>query len=68
MSERAAPAYAGGSAPQRAARDLLRATMEAEGFSVDSGEWWHYNYKDWHAYPILDESFEALVSRSGGPR
>lgn len=68
MSERAAPDYKGGSAPQRTARDRLRTAMEAQGFTVDSGEWWHYNYKDWRAYPILDESFEALVSRAGAPR
>ncbi len=60
---RAAPGYDGGTAEQRARRDLLRATLEAEGFSVDAGEWWHYNHRDWRAYPILDIPFEQLVGR-----
>src|SRR5437588_4123729 len=34
MSERAYPAYAGGSDTARHLRDLLRQYMEAEGFSV----------------------------------
>jgi D-alanyl-D-alanine dipeptidase len=64
MSERADPGFQGGTAAQRAARDLLRATMEKEGFRVEPNEWWHFNYKDWRAYPILDIPFSAI----GPPR
>jgi D-alanyl-D-alanine dipeptidase len=60
MSERASPAYGGGSAEERARRELLRAAMEKEGFSVEPNEWWHFNYRDWRSYPILDISFTAL--------
>ncbi len=60
MSERAHPDYAGGTASARQARDLLRTTMEAEGFSVESNEWWHFNYRDWPLYPILDIPFDAI--------
>jgi len=60
FSDRASPKYAGGSAELLARRDLLRATMEKEGFEVDPGEWWHYNYKDWRSYPILDVPFERI--------
>ena len=60
-SERASPGYAGGTAEQRARRDLLRAAMEAEGFTVESNEWWHFNYKDWQSYPILDVPFEEIA-------
>jgi D-alanyl-D-alanine dipeptidase len=60
MTERAYPDYAGGSAEARARRDLLRAAMEAEGFTVYSSEWWHYDYKDWALYPVLDVPFSAL--------
>ncbi len=35
MSERSAPGYAGGSAEARRLRDLLRAAMKREGFSVN---------------------------------
>ena len=60
FSERAAPGYAGGTAGQRQRRDLLRRTMEAEGFTVEPNEWWHFNCRDWRAYPILDVPFEEL--------
>src|SRR5258706_8393443 len=59
-SERASPEYAGGTPDQRARRDLLRAAMEKEGFTVEPNEWWHFNYKDWQSYPILDVPFEAI--------
>ncbi|HKA35677.1 MAG TPA: M15 family metallopeptidase [Thermoanaerobaculia bacterium] len=60
-SERASPDYGGGTAEQRARRDLLRAAMEREGFTVESNEWWHFNYKDWASYPILDIPFERIA-------
>jgi D-alanyl-D-alanine dipeptidase len=60
MSPRAAPGYVGGRADERAHRDLLRAAMEKEGFVVDRSEWWHFNHRDCHRYPILDLPFEAL--------
>jgi D-alanyl-D-alanine dipeptidase len=34
--------------------------MEAEGFAVYPPEGWHYDYKDWRAYPILNLSFADL--------
>ncbi|MEP6802344.1 MAG: M15 family metallopeptidase [Acidobacteriota bacterium] len=60
FSDRAGPGYAGGPSDLRARRDLLRKTMEAEGFEVDPGEWWHYNYRTWREYPILDIPFESI--------
>jgi len=44
FSERAFPEYQGGTAESRALRDLLRQTMEAEGFTVYKAEWWHFDY------------------------
>ena len=64
MSERSHINYAGGAPEQRRLRDLLRAAMEAEGFHVYEPEWWHYDYKDWRQYPILNLSFAEL----GGSR
>jgi len=61
MTERAYPDYAGGPAEARARRQLLRAAMEAEGFTVYASEWWHYDYKDWPQYPILDLPFSKLT-------
>jgi D-alanyl-D-alanine dipeptidase len=60
FSPRADPGYAGGTGEQRARRDLLRRAMEAEGFTVEPNEWWHFNCRDWQAYPILDVPFEEL--------
>jgi zinc D-Ala-D-Ala dipeptidase len=60
MSPRAYPGYTGGTDEQRAARDLLRAAMEAEGFSVEPNEWWHFNYRDWARYPILNVQFSDI--------
>jgi zinc D-Ala-D-Ala dipeptidase len=60
MTERAYPDYEGGPAEARERREVLRAAMEAEGFSVYPSEWWHFDYKDWALYPVLDVPFSAL--------
>ncbi|WP_345124837.1 M15 family metallopeptidase [Hymenobacter antarcticus] len=60
MSPRSYIAYAGGTAAQREARDLLRRLMETHGFTVLPAEWWHYDYKDWKSYPIQNVPFEKL--------
>jgi len=57
MSDRSHINYSGGSEDQRRLRDLLRTAMEGEGFAVYEPEWWHYDYKDWKEYPILNISF-----------
>ncbi|MEZ5418193.1 MAG: M15 family metallopeptidase [Vicinamibacterales bacterium] len=62
-SLRSHPTYAGGTAAQRAWRDLLRRVMEAEGFTVEPNEWWHFNYKDWTRTSILDISFAEASRR-----
>ena len=61
-SPRSYPDYAGGTAAERARRDLLRAAMERQGFTVEPNEWWHFNYKDWASYPILDISFQQAAA------
>jgi len=60
MSPRAYPRYAGGTPAPRERRDLLRAAMEREGFTVEPNEWWHFNHRDWRQYPILDVPFAEL--------
>jgi len=57
MTERAYPDYRGGSAEATRWRDRLRAAMAAEGFEVYPYEWWHFDYRDWAHYPILDLPF-----------
>src|SRR5687768_4585317 len=43
LSPRASPDYGGGTPESRARRDLLRRAMEAQGFTVEPNEWWHFN-------------------------
>jgi len=62
MSERAHSDYAGGTALQNANRARLRSALEAEGFEVNPNEWWHFDYKDWRLYPIMNVPFEGLTS------
>ncbi|MGP8251453.1 MAG: M15 family metallopeptidase [Terracidiphilus sp.] len=60
MSDRAYADYPGGTAGERARRALLREAMEKQGFTVNPEEWWHFDYKDWKQYPILNVKFEDL--------
>jgi CubicO group peptidase (beta-lactamase class C family)/D-alanyl-D-alanine dipeptidase len=60
MCDRSYPYYPGGTSLQRYYRDLLRHAMEAEGFAVCEVEWWHFDYKDWRNYGILNAAFEEL--------
>lgn len=61
MTERSSPDYTGGPSEQRAPRDALRHAMEREGFTVYPNEWWHFDYKDWREYPILNVPFNQVV-------
>jgi D-alanyl-D-alanine dipeptidase len=60
FSERAHPAYTGGTPAQREARDRLRRAMEAEGYTVNADEWWHFDFRDWDKYPIGNVYFKDL--------
>src|SRR5207244_10544899 len=42
FSDRSYPDYVGGTSLQRWQRDMLRRTMESEGFTVYEAAWWHY--------------------------
>ncbi len=33
---------------------------KSEGFTVNPEEWWHFDYKDWQLYPIMNVPFEQL--------
>jgi D-alanyl-D-alanine dipeptidase len=53
-SNRAAPA------PALAASAMLEEWMVAEGFVPLANEWWHYDWKDWRDYPIMDVPLEEV--------
>ena len=65
MSERSYAGYPGGTSLQRWHRELLRRVMESEGFLVYAFEWWHFDFRDWQKYPILNTPFEKLGSTAG---
>jgi zinc D-Ala-D-Ala dipeptidase len=60
MSKRAYADYPGGTDDERARRAILRQAMEKEGFTVYPQEWWHFDYKDWKQYPIMNVRFEEI--------
>src|SRR6267143_501365 len=61
-TDRAYPNYPGGTSLQRWHRELLRRAMESAGFTVYEAEWWHFDYKDWQKYPIMNARFETIGS------
>jgi D-alanyl-D-alanine dipeptidase len=60
FSERAHADYAGGTAEQRKLRGILRKAMEQQGFTVLPEEWWHFDFKDWSKYPVMDVEFSKI--------
>ncbi|MDQ2976569.1 MAG: M15 family metallopeptidase [Acidobacteriota bacterium] len=60
MTERAHINYECAMPEAKRLRELLRAAMSAEGFAVYEPEWWHYDYKDWKEYPIINLEFSKL--------
>jgi len=59
-TDRAFADYPGGTSLQRWYRHLLRQAMENEGFTVYPAEWWHFDYKDWKSYPVMNVRFENI--------
>ena len=60
MTDRAYSDYLGGTPEQRRLRAILRAAMLKEGFSPIPTEWWHFDFRGWDHYPILNQRFEDL--------
>lgn len=59
---RAIADFPGGTSRQRWHRALLRRTLELQGFIANPEEWWHFDYRDWRRYPILNRTFEELAN------
>jgi D-alanyl-D-alanine dipeptidase len=41
-------------------RDLIITVMQKYGFRVNSSEWWHFDFKGYSSYEVLDIAFEEL--------
>jgi D-alanyl-D-alanine dipeptidase len=41
-------------------RKLLQSLMTRFGFRIFPTEWWHFDFRGWHRYPLLDVGFEEL--------
>jgi len=54
FTEKAHFNYKGLSSEERANRDLLRSLMIESGFEPITSEWWHFDFKGWQGYSILD--------------
>ena len=66
LTERSHVTSTSGTPQAQALRATLRMAMEQEGFFVYPWEWWHFDYKDWKAYPILDVPFDR-IARAAAP-
>jgi D-alanyl-D-alanine dipeptidase/CubicO group peptidase (beta-lactamase class C family) len=60
LSPRSYPLYDGGTSEQRWRRDVLRAALESEGFTVYPYEWWHFDFADWRNYALMNTPFSKL--------
>lgn len=63
MTERAHINYECAPPEAKRLRGILRAAMESEGFAVYEPEWWHYDFKDWKEYPILNLPFSNIKAK-----
>jgi D-alanyl-D-alanine dipeptidase len=63
MTERSYVTYDKGPKEALQRRDLLRGAMETEGFFVYPFEWWHFDWKDFREYAVLDIPFSAIGAR-----
>ncbi|MBK7933185.1 MAG: M15 family metallopeptidase [Acidobacteria bacterium] len=60
FNEHASPEFTGGTDDERKNRDLLRKLMEADGFTVNANEWWHFDHNSWQNYAIYDIGFSEI--------
>jgi D-alanyl-D-alanine dipeptidase len=67
MSKRSYVTYEEGPKEALKRRDLLRSAMEQEGFFVYPWEWWHFDWKDWRDYPVLDIGFMEIPGKEKRP-
>ena len=60
FAKEASPTYDDIPTKQKQNRNLLIAVMENNGFKVIRNEWWHFDFKGWENYPLMDIPFQKL--------
>lgn len=55
FSERAHRNYRGASAEETKNRQLLQKYMEKHGFIGIETEWWHFDYRNWESFPVIEQ-------------
>jgi len=60
FTEKAAHTYMDLPAKAIENRKLLKDIMIKNGFILYEAEWWHYSYKEWKDFELMDISFEEL--------
>lgn len=60
FTERAHHSYQGASQTALSNRAKLRALMEKNGYQILDNEWWHFDFKGWENFPLLDKDFSEL--------
>jgi len=60
FTKKASPTYS--DLPPKAIqnRNILIDVMKKHGFTVYPDEWWHFDYKGWEKYELMDLTFEEL--------
>ncbi len=60
FTERAAHAFTGLPADALANRALLRDVMVKHGFDPLPSEWWHYDFRGWEGFELMDVGLDEL--------
>jgi D-alanyl-D-alanine dipeptidase len=60
FSKKAASAYMDLPKAEITNRAILKTAMEAHGFREIPTEWWHFDFKGWSKYPLLDIPFTEI--------
>ncbi|MEI6173688.1 MAG: M15 family metallopeptidase [Bacteroidota bacterium] len=60
FTEKASPVYNDLPATAKENRKKLIDVMKKQGFEVYGSEWWHFDFKGWQTYTLMDISFEEL--------
>lgn len=61
FSQRARSDYPDASERAKQNRSILQQAMTSHGFLTISSEWWHFNYRGCHNYPILDVPLDKFL-------